>query len=300
MAVNRLKDIIDNAYLQGKNITSYIRKVSAIATAAGFWVDLSMTTGNPTPNYYVGAEKEVTIPTTWYKKGIWTGGAVSPDKKFLHKIMLLGTAAAIAPAQFILCDYLMYYPLIDMDTTDEQLLKNYGPTITPTTDPSLPTLPRYTDGKGVMAFLVATNPYIGGAQFYITYTNSDGVTERQSRIATTNTSTYIGTLVNSNNAGIVGNYQAFIPLKEGDVGIKSIQSITFISPNGGLACLVLVKPVATMVTREATAWCEIDFIIDKPSLPRIYDGAYLSFLCNTSATIAAVPLIGEITFIWSS
>jgi hypothetical protein len=294
------KTLIDNAYTQGKNITSYVRKVSAIATAAGFWVDLSMTTGNPTPNYYVGAEKECTIPPLWYKKGIWTGGAVSPDKKFLHKVMLLGTTAALAPAQFILCDYLMYYPLIDMDSTDEQYFVNYGPTLTTTTDPTVPTLPRYTDGKGVMAFLVATNPYIGGAQYQIKYTNTLDQTDRVSRIATTNTSTFIGTLVNSNNSGATGNYQAFIPLKEGDLGIKSIQSITFVAPNGGLACLVLVRPIATIVTREATAWAEYDFIKDKPSIPRIYDGAYLNFLCNSTATISAIPLIGEISFIWSS
>lgn len=295
--INNLRVLIDNAYTDGKNITSYVRKVSAIATAAGFWVDLSMATGNPTPNYYVGGEKEATIPTDWYKKGIWHGGSVSPDKKFLHKMMLLGTTAALAPAQFILCDYLMYYPLIDMDSTDEQFLLNKDITIP--AQATLPTLPRYTDGVGVQAFLVATNPYIGGAQFSINYTNTLGETGRVSRIQTSNTSTFIGTLVNSNNSGTVGNYQMFIPLKEGDLGIKSIQSITFVAPNGGLACLVLVRPIATIVTREATAWAEYDFIKNKMSLPRIYDGAYLNLLCNSTATIAAIPLIGETTFIWT-
>jgi hypothetical protein len=295
-----LKTLIDNAYTNGKNITYYVRKVSAIASAAGYWVDLSMASGNPTPNFYVGAEKECTIPSLWYKKGIWTGGAVSPDKKFLHKVLLLGTAGAIAPAQFILCDYLMYYPLIEMDSTDEQLLINYGATLTTTTDPTVPTLPRYTDGKGVMAFLVATNTYVGGAQFQIKYTNTLDQTDRISRVQTTNTATFIGTLVNSNNSGITGNYQAFIPLKEGDLGIKSIQSITFLAANGGLATLVLVKPIATIATREVSTCAEYDFIKDKPSLPVIYDGAYLSFLCNSTATIATIPLIGEISFIWSS
>lgn len=295
--INNLRILLDNAYTDGKNITSYVRKVPAIGTAAGFWADLSMAPGNPTPNYYVGGEKEATIPPLWYKKGIWTGGAVSPDRKFLHKVMLLGTTAALAPAQFILCDYLMYYPLIDMDSTDEQVLLNYDANIP--AQATLPVLPRYTDGIGVQAFLVATNPYIGGAQFFISYTNTLDESGRISRIQTTNTSTFIGTLVNSNNSGTTGNYQAFIPLKEGDLGIKSIQSITFIAPNGGLACLVLIRPIATIVTREATAWAEYDFIKDKPSLPRIYDGAYLNFICNSTATIAAIPLIGEITFIWT-
>jgi len=53
-----------------------------------------------------------------------------------------------------------------------------------------------------------------------------------------------------------------------------------------------------MMTREITAWSEWDFIKDKPSIPVIYDGAYLNFLCHCSATLAAAPIMGEITFIW--
>ena len=288
-----LRTLIDNAYTMGKNVTSYIRKVSAIASVGAYWVDLSMTTGTPKPNFYVGGEKEATVPTDWYKKGIWHGGAVSPDKKFLHKAMLLGTTSVYAPCPFILCDYLMYYPLIDMDSTDTQVLTNYDAITNPTVD----ALPRYTDGIGVQAFLVATNPYVGGAQFQMTYTNTNDVSHT-SVVTLTNTSTYIGTLVNSNAAG-VGRYGPFIPLALGDKGIKKVTDITFLSTNGGLAALVLVRPIATVMTREATAWAEFDFIKDKPSMPRIYDGAYLNFLAMPSGTVATIPLLGEMTFIWS-
>jgi hypothetical protein len=54
------------------------------------------------------------------------------------------------------------------------------------------------------------------------------------------------------------------------------------------------------MTREPAAWAEFDFIKDKPSLPRIYDGAYLNFLAMPSGTIATIPLLGEMSFIWSS
>jgi hypothetical protein len=279
-----LKSLIDNAYKDGRNVYTTIRKVSAIASVAGYWVDMSMAPGNPTANFYVGAELESTIPTNWYKKGIWHGGAVSPGKKFLHKLNLLGTTAVLAPAPFILCDYLMYYPLIDMDSTDTQTFVN-----------SL-TIPRYTDGVGVKAFLVATNPYVGGAKFQISYTNSNGVSGRISQLNTTNTSTFIGTLVNSNTAGVL-NFGAFIELAAGDIGIRSIESITFYAPNGGLATLVLAFPITYTMTREATAWAEFDFIKDKPELPRIYDDAYLNLLVMPGGTIAAIPLLGEVTTI---
>lgn len=283
-----LRDLIDHTYIEGKFITTNFRKVSAIATAAGFWADLSMATGSPTPNFYVGGQLEATVPTEWYKKGIWHGGAVSPDKKYLHKLTMLGSAAAMAPAPFILCDYLMYYPLIDMDDTSEQLFIN-----------TTATLPRYTTGEGVKAFLVATNPYTGGAAFQITYTNSEGVSGRTSQLCLTNTSTFIGTIVNSNTAGL-RNYNAFIELQYGDRGIRSVESITFTAANGGLACLVLCRPLATMMTRQATAWSEFDFIKDKPSLPVITDGAYLNLLCMPSASIATVALLGEMTVIWDT
>jgi len=247
-----LKSLIKSAYIEGKNTFSTFRKVSPIASTAGYWVDLSMSTGNPAPNYYVGGEKEATVPTEWYKKGIWHAGAVSPAKKYLHKLDLVGTTAVISPAPFILCDYLMYYPLIDMDSTDTQILTNYDAILSPL----IPTLPRYTDGIGVRAFLVATNPYVGGAMFQMTYYNTNNE-EKVSKVSTTNTSTYIGTIVNSHTAGL-NQYGAFIQLAPGDLGIKKVKDITFFSPNGGLATLVLVKPLANFMTREATAWCEFE------------------------------------------
>jgi hypothetical protein len=295
----RLRDVIDEAYTQGKYTYSTFRRVFPFATVAGYWADLSMGSGNPVPNYYIGAELTATVPTNWYRKGFWHGGSVSTDKKFLHKICIFCGTAAGAPAPFILCDYLMYYPIIDMDSIDEQFFTNYGLTITDTTDPTVPILPRYVDGKGVMAFLVASNPYIGGQAFRISYTNTNDVSGRISKRTITNTSTNIGTIVNSGTTG-VQQYGCFIQLESGDIGIKSVQSITFEGSNGGLAVLVLVRPIATLMTREITAWAEFDFIKDKPSLPRIYDGAYLNLLVMPSATIAAVPIIGEITTIWGS
>ena len=301
---NRLRDVIDSAYTHGRYTYSSFRKVSAIATSAGCWADLSMAPGNPVPNYYVGDQMMATVPDVvagsynWYKKGIWHGGSVAPYKKFLHKICMVGTGAGAAPATFFLCDYLMFYPLIDMDSTDEQLFINYGAIETDTTSPDADVLPRYTEGVGVQAFLVATNPYIGGQYFQLKYTNSAGVANRYSAVTITNTATLIGTILNSGTAG-VRRSGAFVELQQGDLGIRSVQSIQFFASNGGLATLVLVRPIATMMTREPTAWAEFDFIKDKPSLPRIIDGAYLNWLVLSSATIAAVPIIGEITTIWS-
>ena len=261
----------------GQSWFSSFRKVPAIATAQGHWADLSMSPGNPKPNYYVGAELTSTALAS--STGIWTGGNVSPCTKHLLTIGAASTGAG-TPCTLTLCDYLLFYPLIDMDVTDEQNFENTIP------------LPRYTDGLGVQAMLIATNPYIGGQTFSINYTNHLGVSGQISRPVVTNTITFIGTTLNS----AMG---PFIPLADPREGIRSAQSITFTGPNGGLAALVLVKPIATLLIREITAWTEHDFVVNKLDAPRIVDGAYLNFICNPNGSLAAVPVIGYLQTIWN-
>ena len=274
---------VSQAYNLGQSSYSAFRKVPSIASIGGSWVDLSMSPGNPRANFYVGDALAATQPNSAY--GLYTGGNVLPATKHLHKISMFAANAAFAPAMFILCDYLMFYPLIDMDNTDPQELDNNN------------RLTRYADGEGVQMFLVASNPYIGGQQFIITYTNCAGETGKVTQVSTTNTNTYIGTIVHSGALAQASN--PFIRLAQGCKGVRSVQNIQFINANGGLAVLVLVKPIATMMLRETTAPSEFDFLQMKPSLPRILDSAYLNFIVHSNATVAAQLLQGEITTIWN-
>lgn len=281
--IARVRDITDKCYGEGNHWESSFRKVPALASTQGIWSDLSSSPGNPKPNYYVGAELTATALDGTY--GMYHGGDVSPASKHLHKILIGSTSSGVAPAKFMLCDYLMFYPLVDMDSTDEQVLTNAI------------TLPRYEDGLGVQAMLVATNPYIGGAYFHISYTNSDGTAGQVSNPMLSNTATYIGTLVQS---GIIaGTTGPFIRLRQGDRGIRSVESITFYASNGGLAALVLVKPLAVISLQETTAFAEWDFLTMKGSLPKIYDGAYLNMLCCPNGSFAAAPIVGSMTVIWN-
>lgn len=56
---------------------------------------------------------------------------------------MMATAATALPMTLTLMDYLMYYPLIDEGTTDEQFMINTTP------------LTRYTDGAGVQIMAVS-------------------------------------------------------------------------------------------------------------------------------------------------
>jgi hypothetical protein len=144
---------------------------------------------------------------------------------------------------------------------------------------------------------VATNPYLGGANFFIEYTNSDGVSGCRSAMSTSNTGSYIGTLVHSGpNAGSHGQ---FISLAPGDRGIRRVDKITFMAMNGGLAVLALVRPLVTVTTREINVPSEWDFFLMKSGMPRIYDGAVLNFIGSINASVAGQIVTGDVTAIWN-
>jgi hypothetical protein len=282
---SNLTSLVDAQIADGKYQISSFRKVSAIATTAGTWADLSMSTGNPKPNYYVGPELESTVLNG--NNGVYHGQNVGVDSsKHLSRLTMMCVTAAGAPSSYQLLDYLLFYPLIDMDVTDPQDLVNSVP------------LPRYSTGAGVKAMLVATNPYVGGQTYTISYTNSDGVAGRTSIAMVSNTATTIGTLISGSSA-VDNSYGPFIALQAGDTGIRSVEQITFSGSNGGLATLVLVKPLANTIIRERTAPVEVDYFKDTISMPRIYDGAYLNFIVLPMNSLATVPILGDATFIWS-
>ena len=273
---------VEQCYKEGRYWQSSFRKVPAIASSPGVWSDLSGAPGNPKPNYFIGSELSASPFDGTY--GMYHGGNVAPYSKVLHKLLIQSVSTGHAPAEYKILDYLLFYPLVDMDSTEEQLLDNTY------------TLPRFSDGMGVEAMLVATNPYLGSAQFTLTYTGYDDQ-QYQSHLETSNTSTLIGSIVHSGMPTITGS-GPFIRRSHMCRGIKHVDSITFLSPNGGIAALVLVKPLATFMINEITAPCEYDFLTMKASLPPILDGAYINMIGSSGSSWAAAPINGLMTTIW--
>jgi hypothetical protein len=80
-----------------------------------------------------------------------------------------------------------------------------------------------------------------------------------------------------------------------------VESVTCTAPNTGLAALVLVKPLATTQLSDASlqSCAEKDHLLEGGlMMPHIEDGAYLSLLAQTGATIAAQQIMGTITTVW--
>jgi len=263
------------------------RKTPSQTTTAGLWFDLSLSPGRPVPKYWFDAPPAIAKGVFYSTDGgLEHGGGVSPGEKYLRLTTGIATASTALPLTMILCDYLLYYPSIDDSVLDEQVMDN---TVT---------LPRYSDGEGVQAIAVSVAGRTGGARFYFTYTNSEGISGRISQTVYQNNAAALGTL-QGNGQDTNVSPSPFIGLQSGDTGIRSIDSVFMLDADVGLMTLILVKPLGTSVIRGITAPVEKDYFLESGTIPRIYDDAYLSFICLPQGTLAATALMGDIKTVFT-
>lgn len=273
----------------GNYLYASFRKQPTQATSVGVWFDLSMSPGNPAPNYYIGSPGVFVPLKQSTDGGLRHGGNVSPERKFLRKLSVQTAAGAMLPATFKLLDYIGFYGFIDESVLDEQFLDNTTP------------LPRHTDGAGVQLMPVVVAGQTGGQPFTVSYTNQDGVAGRVTGSVRMSTQAVNGTILCSQNGGATYPHAGpFLPLQGSDSGVRSVESVT-IGGTGdvGLFALVLVKPLAGFGVFEITAASETDFLLDTATMPVIEDDAYLNFIAMPAGTMANAPIIGVIETTWS-
>lgn len=273
---------------------------SGAITIAGQWFDYSTASSYPVANYYASAPKVAARIDS--DSGIYVP-SVTPEKQFVRKLVVMSAAAGVTTTTsqnqiLILMDYLLYYPFIDLDAVaEEQAMTN------------VTTLNRYTDGNGVMMMMVSQSATAGGGSFTVTYTNSAGVAGRVTPVTYCVAAQPSGAIVNA--TGYAASTHPFIPLQEGDKGVRSVQSVTMVGANGGLGAIVLVKPLMWTYVREecrrATSSpvesngdaTEIERIRMQSGTAQIVDGAVLGFIGRTSAgTIASSVLVGTLETVW--
>lgn len=270
------------AAVNGQTSVCSFRKVPSQATIANWWVDLSMAAGNPPPNYY--ASSPLVAATLDGFRGIFHGTDKAPSIKHLARISLQTPTAGLV-GQYALLDYLLYYPFVDGDESDVQVMDN---TVT---------LPRYADGAGVQVMFVCVAPSAGGGQFTFNYVNQNGVTKTSPVHFYTTTAAGITSLLTSQPASNA-SFGPFLRLASGDSGVRSIVSFQNTVLNGGLGTLVLVKPLADLAVREINTPAEFSFADQRSPGPQILDGAYLNLIVKCAATVAAGTLTGFGQFVW--
>lgn len=276
---------IGKAFDDGQVHYQYVYKAAIPASGtAGFFVDANQSSGIPVYNAYAGSALTFTPLTGNKNQGIYPGNFHSGKTKYLSRMQVLEVSGG-SPNLFYLCDYLGFYPLVDCDNTDQQDMDN---TVS---------LTRQTSGEGVRAVLIASAPMVSTASITVSYTNSSGVSGRTSTFnvipATTIGVCATGT---SPSLGGAGQVSPFMPLASGDIGIRSIDSVTFAAGAGGFVVIALVKPLAQIPTYETGVPSEKVFGIEGLRLPIIDEGAYLNFLISRGGT-TALNMRAELIFI---
>lgn len=289
MTLSRLSNISD-AYDAGRSWTGYFRRGGPSMTA-GLWTDMSYAAGIPVANYYVAPALTATALNA--NEGILHGPACNAAgfKKYLHRILLLPTAA-IGQALFHFHDIVTVYSFIDGDG-GEQILDNTMP------------IQRYA-GLGCKIMLVSLGAGISNAQdTIINYTDYDGNSKIwQGFTANANTA---GQLISGPNTGTQPSV-ATLPfgnpyiLDQGSRGVRSIDSINMLSGVGGIFAACIVKPLGfvSMQINETTP-IEVDLASDTLRMPmtEIQDGAYIHFIGQSSTTAVPATLHGSLDFIWT-
>lgn len=263
------------------------------AHTAGMWYSLMRGGGNPAADTILGTGTNLAFQalsdTVATASGIPHGGNVGGYKVLLSAAAQTA-AATTAPCVLMLVDTLGFYPITTVTTTGAQTLNN---TVT---------LPRYTDGAGVQAFLTPST-VMGAATPNITlnYTNSAGTAGKATPVTLPigNSAAAVTSVVYSGTGS--GKYGPFIPLAAGDAGIRSVQSINLsASYVSGVLNLMLCRPLLTLPITTLGVTAERDLVNQFASMPRVYDGACLHWLMLAgAATPVASPLSGHLEFGWT-
>ena len=237
---------------------------------------------------------------------MYHGGNVSPATKHIINAGALTTAATGVPGTLLLCDFLLAYPGINLSTSPgAQTLLNAN------------SLPRYADGIGVKPFVVYNSYSAGAAQvtnvaqyMNISYTNTTPTSGQTMSSIVTNQGANLdvyGHLLHSGSTA--DNYGPFLPLAAGDLGVTQVASIAFTSSTGAaangtantFATLVLARPLLELPLTTAFLLSERSYMTQLPSMPRIYDGAYLGWLYFTgAATAASTTFSGYLDVAWGA
>ena len=270
----------------------------AVAYTAGNWYDMSLPAGNPVANTYPGTALTGVVPSDQTGWGMYHGGDVGAATKQVLNASAFSAVATAVPGVLMLVDVAKYWPGLNMLSASAQTLIA-GTALT-----------RYTDGKGLRAFVVSTalaGTSAGTPVMTASYTNQAGTSGKAlgAVINFTAGAANVPTPGKICHSGVAANNHApFIPLAAGDTGIRSVETVTFTTAYTGAsvatAALVLVKPLLSVPIVTLGVAGERNTIFQIPSSVRIQDGAALSWIYFAgAATGASTSIMGHIDFGWA-
>lgn len=279
MPFSSMDDLV-NEITSGKfNRADWNKLTGAAAYTAGRWFDMSGLAGTPVANAFAGTAlawrtcDEATGNGTQIF-GLPHGGNVSPDTKHILNVSAVTAVATGVPSQLMLVDLQGYWPGITNNSATAQTLTG------------TPTL-RYTNGAGCRLFWVQTATAGATAQnISVSYTNTTPTAGRALPVTVAMTASAIAPHI-SHSGTAANNYGPFLPLASGDTGVSNVATVTFSAANTGTGALCLARPLLTLPLTTASVAAERDLLNQLPSLPRVMDGACLTWLYFAGAATAA-------------
>jgi hypothetical protein len=286
MALASLSDL-QAAFDDGRWHMQRVYKAAGTAHALQ-WADPSFAAGQPAYDARVGTAATFTPCVAAKNDAVFFPGIPSSMERRLTSVTLWSNQATYnGPASVVLFDLLGYYPLIDGDSTDTQFFDNTQP------------LPRYESGDGVFPVMVChVAPAVQDGVALIEYTDSDGAAQSMTLNVPNNGQNLVCSGTRSAAATDVG--PLYMALADRSRGVRSIDSLTYTTPPGGLHCIYLVKPLATMQLGDNLLAAEKEFF-SKAGMhcPRVLDGAWLGWFDRIgSGTSRTVAWFGNFTFAW--
>ena len=264
-------------------------------TAGTYITSLGTGTGaNAGGTYNINISQTVTSQTitgTATPSGLYTGGSVSPSIKNVLNVSAFTSASGAAPGVLMLVDQVAMFTVSSVTTTGAQSFTGTQ------------TLPRYTTGAGLQAFIVPSVVMGAGAPtIQLGYTNAAGTSGRLTpaspALPTAGATAPVGQIIYSGTGA--GKYGPFMPLQAGDTGIRSIETINLsASMTSGSLVVVLAKPLLTLPLTAVGVASERDLVNQLPSMPQIFDGANLQWLYYAgSATPTNSAYYGNLDVAW--
>lgn len=286
MGFSSMDDLV-NEITSGKFQRTDWNKINgASALTAGRWYDFSGNAGTPVGNTFSGTALAWQSTNESSGFGLYNGGNVSPDTKHILNVSAVTGVATGVPSQLMLVDMQGYWPGISNNTTSPQTLTG------------TPTL-RYSNGEGCRLFWAQRTAAGATAQnIAVSYSNTVPTSGRTLPVTVAMTASAIAGHI-SHSGTAANNYGPFLPLASGDTGVSNVATVTFSAANTGTGALVLARPLLTLPLTTVGVSAERDLLNQLPSLPRVYDGACLTWLIFTgAATVANTNFYGAVEFGW--
>jgi hypothetical protein len=270
------------------------------AHVAGNAYDLSLFGGSPPANTYPGTALNSVVPNDLTGWGIYHGGDITPSLKQIVNAWAMAVGSNSAPGALWLVDVAMYYPGIDLKSTALQTMVQAA------------SLTRYTNGRGLKAFVVVTTQSGGTPAStpvlsvfnYRDQDDNDGALTGVGTINFTAGAAGIPPVGKIAHCAPAANHPGpFLPLNAGDTGIKRVNTLQLSTAYTGATttqgCVVLAKRIMTIPLVAVGVPGERSLFAPAPILPPIPDGACLALIYVPGAAVAANSIFhGAFDFAW--